>query len=388
MRAGAFQCGKPAPGKPTQCRAGGTPSGIATMRYFGISFSALLALCATAKAEQTPAAQTIGNASAVEKLVEGLAGERNMRLKVGDSIFFNELLSTGAESRGHFVFDDRATLQMGPQSQVRLDNFVYANGAANAPGVAFNVARGVFRFVSAGATHKPYEVRTRNASVGVRGTAFAVRSTEYRTDAVLYDGAIEVCLPNGGACRTLDKPCTTLAVTDEGFTETRAVGARDWTFDEACRPKPAPGQRRRHGAAEPPPSAPPPVVAPSRVRAAPERIAPPPKVRAARIDPPRMDVVRPRPPRDRLVVVEPIRPRWPRRPHRPDYDEPDTDYEPDEPVRRFPVRPPVFFGGGIFRPHFPGGVWGGHYPRPQGPWGGGGPRPGGYGGMAQRWGRF
>lgn len=355
------------------------------MRNFTISLSALLALCASAKAEQT----TIGAATTIERIVEGLAGERNMRLKTGDAVYFNELLSTAAESRGKFVFDDRATLQMGPLSQVRLDNFVYAN----TPAVAFNVTKGVFRFVSAGANHKPYEVRTRNASVGVRGTAFALRSAEARTDAVLYEGAIEVCLPNGGECRTLDKPCTTLAVTDAGFMETREVGARDWTFDEACRPKPAPEQRRRHGAAEPPPSAPPPVVAPRRMAAhvEPPRKADAPrergahsrKIDVAHVEPPRPETVRPvRSPRERPVVAEPVRPHWPRRPHRQVYDAPEPDYEPDYPMRRYPVRPPVIFGGGIFRPHFPGG-WGGHYPR--GPWGGG-YGGGGYGGMAQRWG--
>jgi len=180
------------------------------MRNFTIPFSALLALCAPARAEQTPADRNIGSATLIEKTVEGLTGERNMRLKVGDAVYFNELLTTGQASAGKFVFDDRAALQMGPQSQVRLDNFVYAGASGGgAPAVAFNVTKGALRFVSAGANHKPYEVRTNRTTIGVRGTAFAVRSTDLRTDAVLYEGAIEVCLPGGGACRVLDRPCTT-----------------------------------------------------------------------------------------------------------------------------------------------------------------------------------
>lgn len=321
------------------------------MRNFMIPFSALIALSAPACAEQT-----IGSAALIEKTVEGLSGERSMRLKVGDAVYFNELLTTGLESRGKFIFDDRATLQMGPSSQVRLDSFVYAN----APAVAFNLTKGAFRFISA-AGHKRYEVRTHNASVGVRGTAFAVRSTERRTDAVLYEGAIEVCLPNGGACRQLDKPCTFLAVTDAGFTPTRAVGAKDWSFDDTCRPKTQP--RRRHGAAEPPASAPPPAVTPRRHAA----LHAAPKVRISR-----------------ETSFEPPRPRRP--PHRPRpippvYDDGPDDV-PDYPprVRRFPpglFHPPGYGGGGPLHPRFPGkfpgafsGSWGGHFP--QGPRGGGG----------------
>ena len=345
------------------------------MRNFTISFSALLALTAPVSAEQA-----IGSASLIEKTVDGLTAERSMRLKVGDAVYLNELLTTGQASKGKFLFDDRATLQMGPQSQLRLDNFVYAN----APAVAFNVTKGAFRFMSAGANHQPYEVRTHNASIGVRGTAFGVRSLEGRTDAVLYEGAIEVCLPNGGACRTMDKPCTTLSVTDAGFVETRDVGARDWTFDEQCRPDPAPKPepRRRQGAAPPPASAPPPVM--------PRRMASPPpaprKVQIARAEPPRLERVRLRPVRVVDSGPDPVRPRWPRRPHRPPvYEDSGPDYGYDDPPPRVVRVPPVIFhppfGGGYrpFPPRYPGGGWGGGW--------GGGSRPGGnYPGAGGGWG--
>jgi outer membrane immunogenic protein len=226
------------------------------MRNYAISLSALFALIAPAAAEQK-----IGAATQIEQYVEGVDGNNAMRLKVGDEVYFNELLTTGVDSRGKFIFDDRANLQMGPSSQVKLDSFVYAS----APAVVFNAAKGAFRFVSAPGGHKAYEVRTPKASIAVRGTAFGVRTTIERTDAVLYDGSIEVCLPSGGGCRVLDKPCTFVTVTDAGFTTTTEVGPNDWSFDDACKPKPA--QRRRHGSADPPRVDPPRKLAPP-VRAA------------------------------------------------------------------------------------------------------------------------
>lgn len=203
------------------------------------------------------AAETIGAAASIEKDVRGASDGREMRLKTGDPVYFEEVLTTGAGSRGKFTFVDRANLQMGPSSRVKLDSFVYAG----ASGVGFNVAKGAFRFVTAPGDHKGYEVRTPTATIGVRGTTFAVRAVAGRTDAVIYEGAIEVCPTAGGACRTLDAPCTFVTVTPSGITDPKTVGKKDWSFDATCKgaPPPPAGQRGEAPPASPPgsPAAPP-----------------------------------------------------------------------------------------------------------------------------------
>lgn len=326
------------------------------MRRFTISLSALLALGAPAIADER-----IGAATLIEKDVNGVSSGRKTRLNIGDDVYFDELLTTGVASRGNFAFKDRANLQMGPSSAVKLDNFVYAK----APAVAFTTARGVFRFASAPAGHKGYEVRTPRASIGVRGTAFGVRAAPARTDAVLYEGSIEVCLPAGGACRVLDKPCTFLTVTAAGFTETRDVGPDDWSFDDSCKRKSAP--RKRRGAVE----APPPGIAPRRVEAPPPaRKNPSPRVQTTKADPPRPVAFRPRP----APPAEPPPPRVKRQKHydpppvrRPPptrYPRPEPDPEDDPGMRprpffpRFPAAPhypPVMRPDYPYRPHFPRG---------------------------------
>jgi hypothetical protein len=146
------------------------------------------------------------------------------------------------------VFDDRTNLQMGPSSRVTLDRFVYSGGSE---GVVFGAAKGAFRFVSAPGGHKDYDVRTPTATIGVRGTSFAVRVRSGRTDAVLYGGVIEVCSIATGQCRTLDSACTFVTVTGGGVTAPKALGDKDWSFDSTCR---VPGRRG---------NAPPPAVVPS-----------------------------------------------------------------------------------------------------------------------------
>lgn len=220
-------------------------SGRSIMRRLALSLSASCAVASPCFADQK-----IGSAVSIEKDVRGATAERSARLDVGDEIYVDEILTTAAESRGKFTFDDRANLQMGPSSRVKLDNFVYSGNS----GVVFNATKGVFRFVSAPGEHKRYEVRTPTATIGVRGTTFGVRATRGRTDAVLIDGAIEVCQASGGNCRTLDTPCTFVTVTDAGVTRPRTLRSNDWRFDSnSCR---LPGPR---GGNEPtqPPDAPP-----------------------------------------------------------------------------------------------------------------------------------
>jgi len=207
------------------------------MRRTAITLSALTVLTLPAAAEQT-----IGSAAAIQKDVRG----GDAQLKPGDQVFFNEVLTTGTGSSGKFSFVDSTNLQMGPSSRVKLDNFVYSGGS----GVGFNAAKGAFRFVSAPGEHKPYEVKTPTATIGVRGTIFAARVLpDGRTDAVIYSGVIEVC-NTAGVCRTLDNPCTFVTVTNASISEPKTVGKNDWSFDLTCKGAPLPTEQ---GSAPPPP---------------------------------------------------------------------------------------------------------------------------------------
>lgn len=198
---------------------------------------ALLPLGFAALTLPAAAEEKIGSAATIEKEVKGSArGER--KLKVGDEIFFDEVLSTGAASRGKFTFDDRTALQMGPSSTVKLDSFVYSGGS----GLGFNAAKGAFRFVSAPGEHKGYDIRTPTAIIGVRGTAFAVRVFQGGTDAVLYNGSIEVCNAAGENCQTVNNPCDRVrAAADGSVSEPRKVGKKDWSFSKECKGAPPAG---------------------------------------------------------------------------------------------------------------------------------------------------
>jgi outer membrane immunogenic protein len=210
----------------------------------GVCLFAILAL-------STPvvASDRIGDARVIQKDVRGAIEDHNTQISVGDDVYMGETVTTASESRARFTFNDQSSLQMGPSSRVRLDNFVYSGGGAS----AYSAIKGAFRFASSPAAHEPYEVKTPTATIGVRGTNFGVRVLPGRTDAVLYSGVIEACSIATGACRTLSQPCTIVTVTRDGVTAPKAVGRRDWSFDNSCK---GAGPRGVDAPSEPPPDGP------------------------------------------------------------------------------------------------------------------------------------
>jgi ferric-dicitrate binding protein FerR (iron transport regulator) len=115
-----------------------------------------------------PAQQVdVGVASAVVNRVQGSVGAR--ALKTGDRVFQNENIETGADSRGQLLFRDETVLNVGPDSRVTLDRFVY-DPARGGSGAAVSVGRGALRFISGNMPSQSYEIRTPAGSIGVRGT--------------------------------------------------------------------------------------------------------------------------------------------------------------------------------------------------------------------------
>ena len=77
------------------------------------------------------------------------------RSRVGDSVYRNEVVRTGADSTAKLVFLDSTNLGVGPISRVTLDKFVYV-GESNGQKMTVNLAKGVFRFTTGALDKKAY----------------------------------------------------------------------------------------------------------------------------------------------------------------------------------------------------------------------------------------
>jgi hypothetical protein len=150
------------------------------------------ALCAIGAVEGAQAQQAIGSTTTAQNQVtRELAGAAGP-LSVGDSVYRNEVVRTGADSLAKLVFLDSTNLAVGPTSRIVLDRFVY-EGDPNAEKVAIGLAKGVFRFTTGSLDKKDYTITTPTAAIGVRGTVLDIAVRNADTRVTLVEGEALVC---------------------------------------------------------------------------------------------------------------------------------------------------------------------------------------------------
>jgi len=104
------------------------------------------------------------------------AGE-TVPVKTGIAVYQADLLRTGKDGRVGLIFRDDTQVSIGPQSEVRLDSFMY-EPAEGQLSLALNFIRGIAVYVSGRiAKLAPDAVRleTPASIIGVRGTTLALQ---------------------------------------------------------------------------------------------------------------------------------------------------------------------------------------------------------------------
>ena len=99
---------------------------------------------------------------------------------IGSPVFASDHLKTGADGRLGLTLKDDTRVSLGPNSELRLDQFEFAP-ADGRFGLVINFVRGVAAYVSGRiAKLSPDSVRleTPAAIVGVRGTTLGIRVTD------------------------------------------------------------------------------------------------------------------------------------------------------------------------------------------------------------------
>lgn len=135
----------------------------------------LLAIASSAGAQQS---QTVAGRI---KIVSGSAfivrGGAVIPAQAGQTVFETDAVRTGADGRLGVTLNDETRVSLGPGSEMRVDQFVYAP-AEGRFGLVLNVVRGVVAYVSGRiAKLSPDSIRleTPAAVVGVRGTTLGLR---------------------------------------------------------------------------------------------------------------------------------------------------------------------------------------------------------------------
>jgi hypothetical protein len=134
----------------------------------------------------------IGSAALAKNDVSRELSGANGPVDVGDPVFSEEIVRTGADSATKLVFRDSTNLALGPRSRVVLDRFVY-DPSQPSEGLGVTLAKGVFRFTTGSLKKSAYTVTTPTAVIGVRGTVFDTDVTAHRTRVTLREGGALVC---------------------------------------------------------------------------------------------------------------------------------------------------------------------------------------------------
>ncbi|MBT5374796.1 MAG: hypothetical protein HOJ02_06570 [Rhodospirillaceae bacterium] len=134
----------------------------------------------------------VGMASKVSRLVRGYMGDEMVEIKMSSEIYQDELIETGASSAAEIKFLDDTVLNVGPNSKLMLDKFVF-DPNPNKGKMVINATKGVMRLVSGRMASKAYTVVTPVATMGVRGTSFTVIvDDDGATTVAVSDGVVNV----------------------------------------------------------------------------------------------------------------------------------------------------------------------------------------------------
>jgi hypothetical protein len=118
-----------------------------------------------------------------------------------DTVYSQEKVTTGQGGRTALEFLDLTRIQVGANSTVVLDKYVYDPGRqVGEVGVSFG--KGIFRFVTGSLKNKAgYDLKTPTATMVVRGTKVIVAvGTDGRSEFTFVEGTGEI-IPCGGASR-------------------------------------------------------------------------------------------------------------------------------------------------------------------------------------------
>lgn len=131
----------------------------------------------------------------------GLSGSR--ALIPGTELFERDKITVGS-GNAQILFVDGTRLVVGPGSTLVVEKFLL-RGTSKAQDFSINALRGTFRFITGKSVKSAYDIKTANATIGIRGTGFDfwVRNN---TGVAVLEGKVKLCNRNKN-CVNLNAGC-------------------------------------------------------------------------------------------------------------------------------------------------------------------------------------
>ena len=142
-------------------------------RAFILCLLMMFLLPCVAMGKESPA----GKAKTIKGNVSIIRDGRQIPVSVGDRFFQKDTIRTGVESSVGIIFEDNTILSLGPESEVVIDEYVFAPEKGLFSMIA-RMVKGTASYLSGIIGHQSPEsvkFRTPEATIGIRGTHFLVK---------------------------------------------------------------------------------------------------------------------------------------------------------------------------------------------------------------------
>lgn len=144
--------------------------------------------------------------------------ERNGResyLEQGGDVVLGDVITTGNSGQVQIQFRDGTKIAISQNSSLVIESVLFDN-SNRASDFTVNAVGGAFRFLSGNSDSSSYSIRTSNATMGIRGTAFDfAASTRGEVRVATFDGEVELC-NQSGRCVVIPGGCTTAGIDGSG----------------------------------------------------------------------------------------------------------------------------------------------------------------------------
>ncbi len=155
-----------------------------------LSFIIAAAVLASAIPSSAQADERAGSTVRVQPDSYQRSGFFPFGLDVGDEIYQEAKVYTEAYGSVEILFDDGTNMVISPNSEIVVDEFVYSPDSRTGKAV-ISLGAGALRMISGRLSSDSYQVKTRVATIGVRGTEFSLdTNTDGITKIWVEDGTV------------------------------------------------------------------------------------------------------------------------------------------------------------------------------------------------------
>lgn len=140
----------------------------------------------------------IGKITALKGDVTILRANANIVGKLGSDIFKNDSIKTGKNARAQVVFKDNTIISLGTESVFSINEYLFEE--KKPVKASFGFGTGIFKTITGKIgkiNPKKFKLKTKSATIGIRGTIVGLESTEDGDKIVIPQGEVVVETPDG-----------------------------------------------------------------------------------------------------------------------------------------------------------------------------------------------